>query len=255
MYLEKDAMNSVCMATYNGAKYIKEQINSILLQLGENDEIVVSDDGSTDGTLNILSSYNDPRIIIVHHDCNKEGLNPSELVGKNFENAIQHARGEFIFISDQDDLWFSDKIAVLSDALKRHSVVCSDGNIFINDDINKIVRTIYENRRPQQNYILRVGKYLGCCLAFRRDMLQYILPFPSRMPLYDHWIGLIAELMGSSVFIERPLIYHRIHTTNTSENTNFSIWYKIFYRVRFLIQLYARVLKFKLLIFLKKHYY
>ena len=89
-------MISVCMATYNGEKYLREQVGSILTQLGENDELVVSDDGSTDSTIDILKSYNDPRIKIFIN-TGRHGVN------SNFENALRHADGDYIFLSDQDD--------------------------------------------------------------------------------------------------------------------------------------------------------
>lgn len=95
-------MISVCMATYNGEEYIKEQLESILCQLGEMDEIIISDDGSTDNTLNIIESYNDSRIKI-HINTGKHGF------VYNFENALQKAKGEYIFLSDQDDIWLPEK--------------------------------------------------------------------------------------------------------------------------------------------------
>ena len=100
------------MATYNGGKYIKEQIDSILLQLKEEDELVISDDGSIDDTVQIIKSYSDPRIRLFFH------LKPSDqnewskpaLISSNFENALRRAKGDFIFLSDQDDIWLPNKV-------------------------------------------------------------------------------------------------------------------------------------------------
>ena len=99
-------MISVCIATYNGSKYIKEQIDSILPQLDECDEIIVSDDSSTDNTLSILKSYHDRRIIIF---TNQKFNSPIY----NFENALKHAKGDIIFLSDQDDIWEFNKVQVM----------------------------------------------------------------------------------------------------------------------------------------------
>ena len=93
---------SVCIATYNGGAFIKDQIYSILLQLSQNDEIIISDDGSRDSTLNILFSFNDSRIKI-YKNGGKHG------VVSNFENAIKHATGDYIFLCDQDDVWMPGK--------------------------------------------------------------------------------------------------------------------------------------------------
>ena len=100
--LQKNNMKiSVCIATYNGAKYIEEQVQSILYQLSEKDEIINSDDGSKDNTLAIIKSLNDARIKVIHNTL-KHGL------VSNFENAIKHADGDYIFLSDQDDIWTSN---------------------------------------------------------------------------------------------------------------------------------------------------
>ena len=93
---------SVCLATYNGEKYIKEQLDSILPQLSANDEIIISDDNSTDDTINIIRSLNDERIKIY--------VNKTKGIVKNFENALNNASGDIIFLSDQDDVWKNDKV-------------------------------------------------------------------------------------------------------------------------------------------------
>ena len=97
-------MISVCIATYNGAEYLREQVESILSQLEEEDEIVVSDDSSTDTTIEILQSFGDRRIKIFK--------NPAKGFVRNFENALRQAQGDFIFLSDQDDVWLPNKVAV-----------------------------------------------------------------------------------------------------------------------------------------------
>lgn len=109
---------SVCMATYNGGKYIKEQVDSILAQeFKENKdvemEIVVSDDGSTDDTLRILEAYRDERIKIFRHTNptrKYKYFNASRACSRNFENAMRHAEGDYIFLADQDDVWYPNKM-------------------------------------------------------------------------------------------------------------------------------------------------
>ena len=96
-------MISVCMAIYNGEKYIKEQIDSILMQLSNEDELVISDDSSNDRTLDIIAEYNDRRIKVLHHI---PAIGNSFVKAKaNFENALSVAKGDYIFLSDQDDVW------------------------------------------------------------------------------------------------------------------------------------------------------
>jgi glycosyltransferase involved in cell wall biosynthesis len=104
-------MISVCMATYNGAKYIKEQMDSILCQLGKDDEVVVSDDGSTDSTLDIVAEYGDSRIKIVRNTGAHNFI-------RNFENSLKAAHGDYIFLADQDDVWLPDKVAKIMQILR-----------------------------------------------------------------------------------------------------------------------------------------
>ena len=103
-------MISVCMATYNGEKYIELQLRSILPQLSEDDEVIVSDDASTDQTLDVVRRLNDNRIKIVHHETD-HGYT------RNFENALKYAKGDYIFLSDQDDEWLPEKVQVTLQAL------------------------------------------------------------------------------------------------------------------------------------------
>ena len=106
-------MISVCIATYNGARYIGEQLASILKQLSAEDEVVVSDDGSTDGTLDIVRSFNDRRIRIVD---GPRRHSPT----LNFEWALRNAKGEYIFLADQDDVWLPDKLKAATDMLRGY---------------------------------------------------------------------------------------------------------------------------------------
>ena len=117
---------SVALASYNGEKYIEEQISSILKCLDTTDELIISDDGSTDKTLNIIKQFtdNDNRVKCIKGPCCG--------VVKNFENAISHCGGDFIFLSDQDDIWHSNKIEKILPLLKENILVCHNANIYNN---------------------------------------------------------------------------------------------------------------------------
>ena len=116
--LNKKQNISVCMATFNGEPYILQQLISILSQLGEEDELIISDNGSSDKTLSIIESLNDPRIKIFNYKYLS--------ISGNFENAIKNANGDLIFLSDQDDIWMDGKVESFRNALKCASVVLSD---------------------------------------------------------------------------------------------------------------------------------
>ena len=115
-------MISVCMATYNGEKYIREQVESILCQLGPEDEIVISDDGSKDHTIQMVDSL-DKRIKVFLNE-GKHGVVP------NFENALKHSSGDYIFFSDQDDIWSPDKVERCLHALEDSDLVVHNSRVF-----------------------------------------------------------------------------------------------------------------------------
>lgn len=234
-------MISVCIATHNGEKYIKEQLDSILCQLSPEDEVVISDDGSTDSTLEIIKGYRDPRIKIFSKVHTLKGTKSHYYVAMNFENALKQVKGDYIFLSDQDDVWYPNKVKTCLKLLNEydmvlHNLECVDG------DLNPLNRNIYNNSFRPKNYLMRAGKHYGCALAFRSILLKNILPFPQRLVLHDFWIGIIGEICGRFIFLNKPLIKYRIHETNTSikaQQTN-SLLFKLSYRIYILCHLIFR---------------
>lgn len=204
-------MISVCMATYNGGKYLREQIESILPQLGQDDELIISDDGSIDKTIEILESYNDKRLKIFHNKIN-HGVN------NNFENALNQAKGEYIFLADQDDVWIKDKVKTCIAFLQNNDCIVHD--CYITDNNLKILsQSLFSELKVRKgiiNNIIRNG-FTGCCMAFKRDILKKILPFPKNNSFYhDQWIGLNATLYYKTEFINRQLILFRRHSNSSS---------------------------------------
>src|SRR5690606_37158197 len=112
-------MVSVCMATRNGASFLKEQIESILPQLNRDDEIVISDDCSGDDTLTVIRTFQDSRIRLLE-SRSEEGIT------RNFEASLKASRGDFIFLADQDDVWLPGKVTRMKQALKNYDLVMSD---------------------------------------------------------------------------------------------------------------------------------
>ena len=228
-------MISVCIATHNGAHYIKEQIESILCQLGTNDEIIISDDGSNDKTIEILLAFNDKRIIIYSFKQPKKSKHSHIYVCKNFENALKHAKGDYIFLADQDDWWMPNKVEKCIEALKYNILVVHRAEI-CDRNLNFKGQMLYKDNFVFNNFLsLKRGKYYGCTLAFRNELLNFILPFPKKLILHDQWIGCIAEMSGiGNVYYERtPLIKYRLHSNNTSSSTSrnslfFQIWYRVY---------------------------
>lgn len=205
---------SVCIATYNGEKYLKTQLDSILTQLSSDDELVISDDSSTDNTIQIIKSYNDTRIRLF------EGLTFRNHI-KNFEYALSKAKGEFIFMADQDDIWAQKKVDLCLDLLKKHDLVNSD--CILIDANEKVLNTSYFkfiNSRPGFIKNLIKNSYVGCCMAFKRKILDDALPFPKNINSHDTWIGLVGEMFYSTSFIDEPLVNLRRHGNNFSAHSN-----------------------------------
>lgn len=219
-------MISVCMATHNGEKYIKEQIDSILPQLSFDDELIISDDASTDKTIEFIQQLNDPRIKLIYHTPVKGS--PFLKATKNFENALRCAKGEYIFLADQDDVWKANKVEVLVDNLRKYSCVKHRYSLLPNcikkDNLWK------KQRRTFIGNILYLP-YHGCCMALRRDLLEKVLPIPQGIFMHDAWIGLLAFMNRSYQVIDEELIYYRIHGDNVSRGVSNSIMFKIKYRL------------------------
>lgn len=225
-------MVSVCMATYNGELFIREQIESILAQLGSKDELIISDDGSTDSTLKIIASFMDERIIVLHND-GKKGVN------QNFENAIRHAKGDVIFFSDQDDIWIEGKIDACKEALKECDCVFHDG-IIINGEGEIISDTFYEHGIPSGSFWGNLWKtsFMSCRMAINSRTLEYVLPYPKNLKCYQEgWVASIIAIKSNVRFIDFKGIKYRRHGGNascTTDKSPYSIREKLLIRTNLL---------------------
>jgi glycosyltransferase involved in cell wall biosynthesis len=207
---------SVCIAAYQGERYIALQLRSILEQLSPDDEVIVVDDGSTDGTRVEISAFRDPRIASIRNTDNRGVL-------RAFETALYRSSGEIVFLSDQDDLWLSKKVEVCLDAFAHDPdlmLVASDA-ILIDEDGTKIGDSFYAKRGKFRAGLwsnLLIGKFHGCTMAFRSTLLRSALPFPTgRLVHHDTWIGCMNALIGGKArYIAEPLVAYRRHSTNVT---------------------------------------
>lgn len=206
-------MISVAMATYNGEKYIQEQLLSILPQIGKGDEIIISDDGSTDSTLEIIRKINDKRIKIIQ--------GPKNGIKQNFANAIIKCNGDIIFLADQDDIWKSEKVRKVLDVFKKEKCQCviHDCEVFNSDNGKIIYSSFFKWRGSKAGRLKNIWKnsYIGCCMAFTSDMKKNILPIPNDIEMHDQWIGLMCEKYGKSIFLPEILLSYRRHGENQTE--------------------------------------
>ena len=230
---------SVAMISYQGAKYIEEQLDSILVTLGPDDEVIVSDDGSTDGTREILVRYEtkDERVHLI--DGPKRG------VKANVENALRACRGAYIFLSDQDDIWMPKKVervmAELQDSqvgLVVHDAVVTDGTCK-----EVVLESFYSLKGSGAGVLKNIWRntYIGCCMAFKRELLEEVLPIPDYIEMHDQWIGVINDrLHRGTKFIPDKLIKYRRHGNNASGMSHYGVLRMIRNRVCFVWALFCR---------------
>ena len=231
---------SVAMAVYNGAQYIEEQLDSILCQIDDNDEIIISYDKSQDNTWSIIKDYENKY-------CNVHVVeNDDPGVFGNFENAIKNSTKDYIFITDQDDCWAQDKKKEVLACFERTGcdMVIHNGyhidskGIVISEDFFSMYGI-----KPSliNNYIK--PRYSGCCTAFTREFSNIILPIPKSVGAYDHWIGMTGELMGKTVFLDKKLLYHRLHDNNVTPTSKRPLKVIVSARFHLACWLAARALK------------
>ena len=231
-------MRSVCIATYNGEKFIKEQIESILSQLDSNDEVIVSDACSTDNTLAVINSIKDARIRVLTltkraSHSKYSVFEKMDNIRYNFENALSHAHGDVIFLADQDDVWKQNKVSRCVELLKDYVCIVHDCEVF--DGKTVTVPSFLDYMKPLQGIVGTLVKspFMGCCMAFRRSVLELSIPMPDIHVEHDTYIGLCAYKIGSVGIIKEQLIQYRRHGGNASpcaDNNPNSLWVKILRR-------------------------
>ncbi|MGA8729116.1 MAG: glycosyltransferase [Terracidiphilus sp.] len=207
---------SVCMAAYNGERYIGAQLRSILPQLKQDDEVVIVDDGSQDTTRERITELNDPRIRLLRHTTNVGVI-------QTFEDALRSATGDVLFLCDDDDVWADNKVERFLEAFENHpdaQIVISRARLI--DDLGRELGDSRWNREGKfvpgfwQNVLM--NHYQGSAMAIRASLLGKVLPLPDRKSfMHDAWIGTRNALLGGkTVFIDDDLLLYRRHTHNAS---------------------------------------
>ena len=201
---------SVALAAYNGEKYIAEQLSSVLSQLSENDEIIVSDDNPSGKTRDAVLSLGDSRV--------KYTEGEGKGVVRNFENALKLASGDIIFLCDQDDVWLPGKVSAVIKAVENGSdLVLHDARI-TDENLETISPSYFALHGTNTSFARNLVRntFVGCCMAFTKEVLEAGLPFPD-VPMHDWWLALLAMKKGFRVtLIDTPLILWRRHGENVT---------------------------------------
>lgn len=223
---------SVCMAAYNGEKYIEEQISSILCQLGAEDELIIVDDASTDATFLKVKSFNDARINLYKNEKNSGHV-------RSFERAILESKNEVIFLADQDDIWVEGRVKKMMSALldSKAAVLCTSMKCFggRSSIFDRFVDLdgLMDNRVIVNVVQMFLGKipYFGCAMCFRAEMKSIILPIPHYVEAHDIWVATVGNILGvmhHSAFVS---LMHRIHQSNVTPLKSRSIKSKLKSRI------------------------
>jgi glycosyltransferase involved in cell wall biosynthesis len=216
-----------------------EQVFSILNQIPLDSEVLISDDGSTDNTIELIESIKDKRLILFKS-------NYKNLI-KNFEFLISKTSGDYIFLSDQDDIWANDKFATFYKYFESgYNILLSDCSVI--DNNRRILHQSYFQFNNSKRGFLRniySNSYMGCCLAFKSEIKNKILPFPKFIPMHDWWIGLIGELFYKPFFIEKQLLFYRKHSNNASSTASgvskFNFFKKTSFRIILIFNLTKKI--------------
>lgn len=204
---------SIAMATYNGGKYLREQLDSFLVQTRLPDELVITDDCSTDDTLTIIQAFASKAPFEVRCTKNEKNLGYTG----NFNEALIKTNGDLVFLSDQDDVWFPEKL----ERMERYALDEPTALVLINDaaltdaDLNDTGLT-------KQGQISSAGMtnssfVMGCCLVVRRELLNLCLPIPRDYKGHDGWIVKMAEGVDRKRVVLDVLQFYRRHDENKSQ--------------------------------------
>jgi len=224
---------SVCVATYQGARYVGPQLRSILEQLSATDEVIVVDDHSTDQTREVILDLRDPRVRLIEN-ANNRG------VAASFEEALRQASGELVFLSDQDDVWVAHKVAkvlAVFDEEPRVTLVVTDAEL-IDEHGMPLAMSYYATRGGFRSGLLSNlirCNYLGCTMAFRSYLIPKVIPFPLDTDvLHDIWIGAVNRITrGTTRYLSEPLVLYRRHPAAVTKK-ELSLAHKVVVRLHLL---------------------
>ena len=201
---------SIAMATFNGARFLEEQLNSFVEQSRRPDELVICDDGSSDETVALAERFaaTAPFKVIVERNPNNLGYTP------NFSKAVSLCSGDVIFLSDQDDRWFETKIETALAALEPGVEVVLNDQLVVHPDgtVGQGILQIHRKLGFSDDFFVA-----GCCTAMSRAFATIVHPFPAKIP-FDTWVSGLAGRLGVRRLVEKPLQIYRRHVEATTNS-------------------------------------
>jgi glycosyltransferase involved in cell wall biosynthesis len=214
-------MLSIAMATYNGEKYIREQLDSILKQTYQDFELIVCDDCSMDSTWEILKDYKKKdRRIAIHQNDKNIGFK------ENFQKAILLCQSDYIALSDQDDIWYPNHLEILFENIGEYSLICSNA-LLVNHKNESLAKTMYDikNLTGFSQDIKALSFYLfynnfvqGATALFKKELIDKACPFPESIAFHDHWLALNAVMTKGVVCLNIVTIRYRQHNDTVTQD-------------------------------------
>lgn len=229
---------SVCLAYYNGEQFLEEQVVSILSELNESDELLVIDDASSDQSTEVMQTFVDERI---KRFSNLENLG----VCASFASILAKAKTDYLILADQDDIWAQGRVRSLISALEKENSMLAVGTQAVIDKSGQPQKNIFyvprfSGRRRFLSDAFEVmtgtSPFYGCCMAFRKDLLDLALPFPAKIESHDLWLALCASHLGGTVQTEEVVTHRRVHGANDSIVYR-PLWQKLVSRMIFAYQI------------------
>lgn len=204
---------SIAMTTYNGEKFVKEQLESLSAQTHQPDELVVCDDSSSDGTVKVLEEFAKTAPFQVKIFRNELNLGFT----RNFEKSLSLCSGDYVFLCDQDDVWYKDKILLVLAEFEHNpwaQLVICDAD-YCDVDLNLYNITVLEKTSRLKNKSAHIN---GACTAVKKELLEFILPFPVKnCPFFDVYINRWVYIFENKFILEKPLQVWRMHEKNSSD--------------------------------------
>ncbi|MDR0603608.1 MAG: glycosyltransferase [Bacteroidales bacterium] len=220
-------MNSICVAAYNGSLEIEHQLMSILEELEADDEVIIVNDCSTDDTLAKITNMNDHRINVFNFQENKGHV-------AAFEKAISMATGNYIFLSDQDDIWAKGRYQLMKSTMDKKDVMLLSSNFDCFDNLGNscFIPAHIQDKSETKSFFKKImyifaGKkcgcsVYGCTMVFKKEFTKIILPIPSFVEAHDIWISLAAYILKSYFHLDTITLHRRLSGSNlTQQNRKF----------------------------------
>lgn len=225
---------SVAMAVRNSENFIREQLDSIIPQMNSGDEIVVSIDPSTDKTVEIVEEYSKKYPFFIVLSGNGTGL------VNNFQNALKNCRNEIIFLADHDDVWVENKVKRVLSAFKADTMVVLHDAKICDGELRVTNQSFMDWRNSKEGFWNNFARnsFIGCCMAFRKNLLDCALPLPNNIPMHDQWIGLCGYKKGNVKFLKEPLLFYRRHGENMSNDSHSGILQMLRWRMALVATLF-----------------